>query len=272
MRLLSVLSLFLNLILVLASTLLGQQPREFKETRRYKAPEATQAVGVDAEHFYAVSNSVIAKYDKKTGEPVMRWTATDEVPLKHLNSGLVREGKIYCANSNFPRYPEASSVEIWDTKTMKHVATHSFGIYEGSLTWIDWHDGSWWAVFAHYSKKVNDNKLAKSHRYTTLIRFDEKWRRTAGWIFPEKVLKRFDPHSCSGGLWGPDNAIWCTGHDLGEVYRLELPKAGPTLVLKEIVKAPITRQGIAWDPDGKTLFGISRRTREVVASAIPSDE
>ena len=257
--------IFVGPNLLLSVTALAQE-KAFKETRRYKAPEATQAVGVDDAHFYAIANSIIAKYDKASGKQVDLWRASKEVPLRHLNSGLVRDGKLYCANSNFPQYPEASSVEIWDTKTMKHVDTHSFGIYEGSLTWIDWHDGSWWAVFAHYSKKVNDNKLAKSHRYTSLVRFDEKWRRTGGWVFPKKVLERFDPHSCSGGLWGADNAIWCTGHDLGEVYRLEIPKAGPTLILTNTVKAPITGQGIAWDPDGKTLFGISRRTREVVAS------
>jgi hypothetical protein len=28
--------------------------------------------------------------------------------------------------------------------TMEHVDTHSFGIHQGSATWVDRHDGSWW--------------------------------------------------------------------------------------------------------------------------------
>jgi ribose 5-phosphate isomerase B len=41
------------------------------------------------------------------------------------NAGTVRDGSLYCAHSNFPRVPMASSVEIFDTGTMKHVGTHS---------------------------------------------------------------------------------------------------------------------------------------------------
>ena len=246
--------------------------QEFREVRRYDAPEAKQAVAVDADHFYAISNSVIAKYDRQSGHRVAKWEASVDIPLTHLNSGLVRDGRLYCANSNYPKYPEASSLEIWDTKTMQHVDTRSFGIYEGSLTWVDWKNGSWWAVFAHYSNKVSDNRLAKSHRWTALVQFDENWRRTAGWVFPDEVLDRFDPHSCSGGLWGPDGVLYCTGHDLGEVYRLEIPKAGPTLRLTATFKAPITGQGIAWDSDGKLLFGISRPKRQVISMQLNTGE
>ena len=242
------------------------------ELRRYDAPEATQAVGVDATHFYAVANSVIAKYERTSGKKVAEWRASEDIPLKHLNSGLVRDGRLFCANSNFPKFPEASSLEIWDTETLAHVATHSFGIYEGSLTWVDVHEGAYWAVFAHYSKKVNDNPAAKSHRWTSLVRFDERWRRTGGWVFPDDVLDRFDPHSCSGGLWGPGGNIYCTGHDLGEIYELALPNAGPTLKLVKTWKAPITGQGIAISPDGKLFFGISRSKRQVIQFRLTGPE
>jgi len=236
----------------------------FSEVRRIKAAEAKQAVATDAEHVYAITNSEIGKYDLKSGTLVQRWTASDEYPLKHLNSGVVRDGQLICAHSNYPQYPEASSIEVWDTATLQHVDSHSFGIYEGSLTWIDWKDDAWWAVFAHYSKPTESGTTAKGTRWTSLVQFDINWHRQAAWVFPEEVLDRFEPHSCSGGAWGPDGALYCTGHDLAEVYQLKLPKAGATLQLTHTFSAPITGQGIAWSHDGKYLFGIDRKKREVV--------
>src|SRR5262245_37925689 len=74
----------------------------FKEVRRYDAPEAVQAVAVDADHFYAIGDDVVAKYTKSTGELVKRWKSSPELPLSHLDSGVVIDGKLYCANSNYP--------------------------------------------------------------------------------------------------------------------------------------------------------------------------
>lgn len=250
----------------------GQGDR-FDLVRRIDVPEARQAVAVDDTHFYAISNSVVAKYERQSGQRVAIWKADDKRPLKHLNSGIVIDGKLYCAHSNYPQFPEASSVEVWDTKTLQHVQSKSLGIYEGSLTWIDQRDGDWWAVFAHYSKKVNQNPFAKDHTHTSLVQFDDQWRRKGGYIFPKAVLDRFDPHSCSGGSWGPDGFIYCSGHDLGEVYQLQLPTAGSTLVLKQTMSAPITGQGFAWAPDGETIYGIDRARRQVViARWVKGDE
>jgi hypothetical protein len=235
------------------------------ELHRWDAPEATQAVAVDADHFYAIGDNVIAKYTKTTGKRLLRWTATRDLPLEHLNSGIVLDGKLYCAHSNFPRYPDTSSVEIWDTDTLEHVGSHSLGIYEGSLTWIDRHDGAWWAVFAHYTEKVNDNPHARDARWTSLVEFDRRWRRTAGWVFPPEVIDRFQPHSCSGGAWGAGGLLYCTGHDRGELYELALPLAGATLSLQRTLAVPITGQGFAFDPTHPAvLYGIDRPHRQVV--------
>ncbi|MEP3478332.1 MAG: hypothetical protein ABJZ55_03705 [Fuerstiella sp.] len=243
----------------------GQRDR-FDLVRRIDVPEAGQAVAVDDTFFYAISNSVVAKYERQSGQRVAIWKADAQRPLKHLNSGIVIDGKLYCAHSNYPQFPEASSVEVWDTTTLQHVQSKSLGIYEGSLTWIDQHDGDWWAVFAHYSKKVNQNPFAKDHTHTSLVHFDDQWRRKGGYIFPKTVLDRFDPHSCSGGSWGPDGMIYCSGHDLGEIYQLRLPKAGSTLVLEQTLPAPITGQGFAWAPDGQAIYGIDRARRQVVVA------
>ena len=254
------------------STSRSQQPSEpksenrtLKEVRRYNVPEAGQAVAVDDKHFYAIVNSRIAKYDRTSGQRVAVWKADAERPLRHLNSGIVRDGKLYCANSNFPQWPETSSIEIWDTATMKHIDSHSLGIcQEGSLTWIEPVEDGWYAVFANYSKKVNDNPHAKTHRSTQLVHYDQQWRRMAGWVFPKSVLDRFDPHSCSGGGFGPDGKLYCTGHDRAEVYQLDFPKAGSTLQLIDTIAAPIKGQGIALE--NSQLWGIDRSKRQVIVS------
>ena len=245
--------------------------RVLTEVRRYEAKEAKQAVAVDDKHFYAIANTTIAKYERKTGARIAEWKSSIERPLLHLNSGIVRDGKLYCAHSNYPQWPETSSIEVWDTETMTHVSSHSLGICsEGSLTWIEPIEDGWYAVFANYSKKVNDDPLAKSHRSTQLVRYDNQWRRKSGWVFPQAILDRLDPKSCSGGGWGPDGKLYCTGHDLGEIYQLAFPKAGSILVLTKTIGAPITGQGIAFDD--KLLWGINRDKRQVVCAEFGSIE
>jgi hypothetical protein len=235
------------------------------EISRFSAPEARQAVAVDARFFYAIANQTIAKYDKFNGKLISRWHASEHLPLKHLNSGVVIHGELFCAHSNFPQYPEASSIEVWDTDTLQHLRSHSLGIFEGSLTWIDWQDSSWWAAFAHYSLNINGSPHGRDSSWTSLVKFDRQWRRTAGWVFPANVIARFEPHSCSGGSWGPDGLLYCTGHDCGELYALALPKAGSTLVLRACYKVPFTGQGFAWDPSAPaSALGIDRTEGQVI--------
>ncbi len=138
--------------LVLAGTAVQAQDRFFQELNRFDAPEARQGVAVDADYFYPITNVGVAKYTKSTGTLVKRWETSDEHPLIHLNAGLIIDGELYCSHSNYPEYPETSSVEIWDTTSLEHIRTHSFGVTDGSLTWIDRYRGDWWAVFAYYSK------------------------------------------------------------------------------------------------------------------------
>ena len=103
-------------------------------------------MAVDARAFYAIDNTTIAKYDKKSGALVKRWTQEKNGPLIHLDGGMVHEGRLYAAHSNYPAWPMTSSLEIFDTATLAHVGSHSFGINWGSLTWADFHAGFWWMV------------------------------------------------------------------------------------------------------------------------------
>jgi hypothetical protein len=144
----------------IASTGNGQKPptKKFEEIVRFEAAEARQGVAVDAQHFYAVTDLGIGKYDKKTGKLVAKWESPKGGPFIHLDSGVILDGKLYASHSNYPQEPMTSSVEIWDAVTMQHIGSHSFGIMWGSCTWIDRHDGAWWwclPITAGFSAPAN---------------------------------------------------------------------------------------------------------------------
>lgn len=235
--------------------------------RRWKAPEATQGVAVDARHFYAVANSRIAKYDKATGRKLAEWTG-DRARFPHINSCQIIGRELVCANSNFPETPMTSSVEVFDPSKMVHLRTISLGQQVGSLTWVDRKDGVWWAAFANYDGKGGEP--GRGHRYTQLVQFDDQWRRLQGWSFPLSVTERFRPMSSSGGGFGPDGRLYVTGHDHPELYVLELPKGGSKLDHVATIAAAIEGQAVTFDrSEPGVLYGISRPNREVVVLRLP---
>ncbi|WP_430422884.1 hypothetical protein [Phenylobacterium sp.] len=236
--------------------------------RRWKAPEATQGVAVDARHFYAVANSRIAKYDKATGRKLAEWVG-DRARFPHINSCEIIGRELVCANSNFPETPMTSSVEIFDPSKMVHLRTISLGQQVGSLTWVDRKDGVWWAAFANYDGKGGEP--GRGHQYTQLVQFDDQWRRLQGWSFPLSVTERFRPMSSSGGGFGPDGRLYVTGHDHPELYVLELPKGGSKLDHVATIAAAIEGQAVTFDrSEPGVLYGISRPNREVVVLRLPS--
>ncbi|WP_233875632.1 hypothetical protein [Dyadobacter sp. CY323] len=239
------------------------------ELRKFQVTEAKQAVAVDEKHFYVINNSTISKYGKHDGKLIATWDGSKE-GIKHLNSGVVIKGKLYCANSNYPEIPMASSVEIFDVNAMKHVDTHSFGIAQhGSLTWIDQKDGFWWIGFAHYAGK--DASEGRDVRWTSLVKYDMEWRQLEAWVFPKNLIDLFTPKSNSGGSWGGNDILYCTGHDREEIYALKIPKSGYTLEYVGTLPSPIQGQGIAIDhtvKDKVLLYGINRAANTVTISEI----
>lgn len=226
----------------------------------FPAPEARQAVAVDADAFYAITDRSIGRYDKKTGAKLATWTDAKDGPFVHLDSGVVVDGKLYAAHSNYPESPMTSSIEIWDAATLKHIGTRSFGIDRGSLTWIDYRDGVWWGAFANYNRVFGRSPLAYGNKYNTqIVRFDADWRVAEAWVLPPQLLEKFGDMSNSGGSWGPDGRLWITGHDLPELYALELPKAGSVLRWAGTAPANVAGQGIAWDRTQKdVIWGVIR--------------
>jgi hypothetical protein len=260
----------LPLLLISCPPPAGGGSVQLVETRCFPVPEARQGIAVDENFFYAIDSRQIAKYEKDSGRLVKKWVEEGDGPIIHLDSGVVIEGKIICAHSNYPGVPMTSSIETWDAETMEHMASHSFGIRWGSCTWVDYHDGHWWAAFGHYDKLKDLNYTDNKH--STLVKFDERWRMVEAWVYPEEILKRFHGMANSGGSWGSDGRLYLTGHDLGELYVIRFPKAGSVLELEEIIPAAIEGQGIAWDRSEKgVLLGIRRKCREVVRLQIVED-
>ncbi|PPK86549.1 hypothetical protein CLV84_3482 [Neolewinella xylanilytica] len=245
-------------LLWVAVPLLSAQSR-FTEHLRYAAPNATQAVAVDSLHFYTISNSRIVKRRRSDGETVGEWRG----PLKHLNSGIVLDGLLYCANTNFPETPMASSLEIFDPETMTHAGSHSFGHYLGSFTWIDRYRGDWYLMFVHYDETGRERDLGVE--YTTLVRMDEEFRRTAGWTIPDSLSRHIAPMSISGGAILQDGQLLFSPHHYRELYVLKFPEMGYALQWVETLPAPSQGQGFAVDDwvSGQ-YWGIDRQTREVV--------
>jgi hypothetical protein len=242
--------------------------------RTYDAFDANQGVGVDRSHFYAVDNTSITKHSRETGEPLLQFAGVDGGPLIHMDSGAVHRGLLYAAHSNYSESPMESSVEVFDARTLEHAGSHSFGIDRGSLTWIDRHEGSWWAAFANYDR-VFDGEVYGDTDNTQVVKLNDRFQVVAGYTIPLEMLDRFRPMSNSGGSWGPDGRLWLTGHDLGEVYVMEPPRAGSELRWIATVRLPgVEGQGIAWDLNSRrpTLWAIKRSTRQVLQFEVPYRE
>jgi len=240
-----------------------------EELRRWKPRGANQGVAVDAHHFYGIGNSVVGKYDKTTGARVAEWVGLRGGATIHLNGGLIQDGQLVLAHSNFPQLPMASSLEYFDPATVQPVKSLSLGIRHGSLTWAEKKAGFWWACFAHY----NDQGTAPGtdNRSTLFGKFDDQWNVLESWIFPPQVIASWGKSSCSGGSWGDDGLLYTTGHDEKKLYVLQVPKMGVSLDYVTTIDVPFEGQSWAWDrSDPRVIYGIIRRTGEVVVARIPT--
>ena len=237
-----------------------------EELRRWKPRGTSQGVAVDAHFFYGIGNYVVGKYDKLTGERLAEWVGLRGGPTIHLNGGIVQDGQLVMAHSNFPQQPMASSVEYFDLATVQPVKSVSLGVRYGSLTWAEKKDGFWWACFAHYT----DAAAGTDNRSTLVGKFDEHWQLLESWIFPPQVVA---PAATGGTGFAPlrdDGLLYTTGHDEKELYVLRLPKMGVALEYVTTIAVPFEGQSWAWDRSEKrVIYGINRSTGEVIVVRIP---
>ena len=230
--------------------------------RAWPAKEANQGVAVDAEHFYAIDDRALGKYEKATGRKVGEWRAPAGSPVKHLNSGVVVGGQLLVAHSNFPAKPDESSVEYFDVETLRPAGRKIFENPPGSLTWLVPAGDGWLACFAHY-RQNSDPALSR------LVRMDARWNTLATWSFPPRLLGRFGAFSSSGGGLAVDGRVWVSGHDARELYVLELPPGGGEARWVGSVGFVSRGQAFAWDPGRpQELYSIQRKTKEVIVSRL----
>ncbi|MFC6022800.1 hypothetical protein ACFP2T_42435 [Plantactinospora solaniradicis] len=241
--------------------------------RSYDAFDANQGIAVDDKYFYVVDNRSITKHDKATGRALLQFVSNPDGPIIHLDSGVVVNGKLYAGHSNYDESPMESSIEVFDTRTMRHLDTYSFGIFRGSLTWLDRHDGAWWAGFANYDEIADGETEPYGGTYNTqVVKLDDQFRVVEAWTIPKRILDRFTPMSNSGGSWGPDGRLWLTGHDLGEAYVMRLPSGGAELEWVGTVTLPaVEGQGIAWEHSGdrSKLWAIKRSSKQALSFTVP---
>jgi len=242
--------------------------------REFSAAEADQGVAVDKAFFYAVDNTVIGKYRRENGEFVERWIGPKHGLIRHMNSCYADSTKLWCANSNYSQVPMASSIEIFSTKTLEHLDSHSLGITdEGSLVWFDGitlknKQRGFIAGFAHYSKK--GGLPHKGNPYSATVLFDEQWRRLGGWAYPQSILERMHPYSASGGAVSPQGLLYVMGHDLPEMYVLAKPSMGPTLLHLATISIEAEGQAFAFDPThDDQVWVIDRRAKKVRVIKLP---
>ncbi|MBX3726296.1 MAG: hypothetical protein KF823_10290 [Xanthomonadales bacterium] len=241
----------------------------------WDAPEADQGVAVDEAAFYAIDNTLIARYSRADGSRTALWDGSAG-PLIHINSCQALAGKLWCAHSNYPGKPMTSSVEVFDSVTLTPVGSHSLGYRtEGSLVWLAPVREGWLAGFAHYDGKGGEP--GHSQRYSGVVQFDSQWRRSGGWVFPDAVLQRMAPHAASGGAIGPDGWLYTMGHDRGELYVLGKPRQGSTLVHLATIEIPAEGQAFSWLPDARAILVVLRhqqpvnQVRRIDIPALPKD-
>ena len=233
----------------------------WKVHKTFPAAEAKQAVCADGEYFYAIDDAAIGKYSIASGKKIAQWQAPESSHIKHLNSACIHNNQIYLAHSNYPALPRTSSIEIFDTD-LHYIGAHNFGQYDGAASWVLWNQESWWVLFAQYSGAVAEP--GRTSADTRLDRFDAKWKRLASYTFPPEIIAKVAPKSLSGGAFGPDGSLYCTGHDNAELFRLNIPKTGT--VIEHLATLPVTCEGQGIAFYGKRLYTIKRSTREVVVS------
>lgn len=243
----------------------------------FQTQDARQAVAVDGVSFFAINNYSITRHEKETGAAILQWDGISETngPLIHLDSGMVHDGRLYAAHSNYPNWPMTSSIEVWDASTLEHVATHSFGVLLGSMTWLDRHDGFWWAGFGNYDK-VQDGQTEPygETRNSKVVKLNDEFQILQQWLLPDSLQPRLTPMTNSGGSWGDDGHLYLTGHDRPEIYVMNIPRTGSKLDwLATVIVEGLNGQGIAWDRSieaaDSILWGILKQEELIFQIEMP---
>lgn len=249
----------------------------FRDSVGFQSRDAVQGVAVDASHIYAINTASITRHDKTDGSAQASWSSISKgSSVVHLNSGVVHEGHLHVAQSNWPKTPAISSVEVWNTESLAHDDSYRLPMDDSYLTWLDRHANFWWGTFADYPPRVAEYstttaidplQATNSTNNTRLVRMNDSFEILETWRYPKAMTDAWAPMSNSGGSWGPDGRLYLTDHDRSTLYVVSVPEKGSMVEWTETMPLPgIEGQGIAWDrtSDAPALYAIRRSSKCVI--------
>jgi len=245
-------------------------PSDWPVVERFRAAAAVQGVAADATHVYVVSNRRIEKYRRSDQKKTAEWRAPKgrhKPAIRHLNGCMESGGSLYCAHSNYPEVPIASSIEVFDTDGLTHLESIPLEDAPGYATWIDRSGEEWFVCFAHY-----EGLRARTGRGTPdtrVVRFDLDWQPRASYSLSAALTTTLSPYSASGGLLSDPTHLLLTGHSARELYLVEIDEALGELALRDRIRVPFAGQGIGWNRGDDLLYGIDRDHREVISVRVP---
>lgn len=202
--------------------------------------EATQGVFVDNKFIYTLGNSTIGKYNKQTGKKIK----IIHTNFKHFNSGTVHNGLLYITHN--PKMSNSIVIFTTDLILVKIISIP----YSGSLTWINFNNGSWYGCLAYYNKDIQKSRIVK---------FNSKWKIIKIWKYPKELLNKFYPYSNSGGQFININTLLLTGHDKKELYVTYITDN----IIKLVKIIPVTFAGQSFSVNNNIIYGIERKTKNI---------
>ena len=257
----------------LASEISSRPPATYPSpdpTQSFFSIDAVQGIAVDERHVCALSGRNVSRHDKWSGMALTRSAPSKgDAGIVHLNGGVIHDGRLIAAHSDWPALPTRSSVEVWNTETLERVRTYSFGTRRGAFTRLDRHAGCWWGAFTDYGQLAREHPLEQTARDfagTRLVKMSDEFDILRTWTYPIGLLERFAPMSNTRGSRGPDSRLYLTGYDQSEAYIVTLPSTANELVWVETVDLPkIEGQEIAWDRsvESAVFHGVNRSRRQI---------
>lgn len=223
----------------------------FEHRKTYKVGKEGTIKGVvtSGKYFYVIKNNAIEKYRKYDGT----MEKSIKTPYEHLSGGVIYDELLYVTFNP----PGKKNKVITFTLDLDYMGTIPLE-HEGSLTWIDNYNGSWYGVLAHFEKNVNKTRLVKFK--------NGSWDIERTWYFPTKVYTLVYPYSIIGGQFNRHSGkLFVTGQDKKEIYMINVnedDELSDKLKLSDVISVPFSGQGVSWDSN--YLYGTNSKLHEVV--------
>lgn len=239
------------ILFVLYTLFNGNEYMRLDSSHTYKVKEAKNGVALDGKHFYAISNSCIGKYSRKTGKKVL----SKQFPFKNISGGTFVNGDLVVINNS----SKSGNILIWlDPDTLDIIDTMPVPQVSGTLSWIDWAWDKWWVCDAFFKKNVKE---------TSIYCFNQDWVLEGYWKLPKSIVNEIKPESLLGGAWFGEY-LCVMSNDNPEMYILELPEHSLYAKLVKKVQVCFDGRGFALERGKGNVYAWGVQNGRVVRCAI----